>query len=80
MGDFKVSVREERCPNCPCKDLGFIPGSGDPDAKVVFVGEGPGEVEREFGAPFSGESGEGLHATWLQVGRNLKGYETNAYL
>lgn len=76
-------MKEERCPNCPCRDLDFVPGRGDPGAKIVFIGEGPGEVERELGTPFSGQSGELLHSTWLQIveeKEGLKGYETNAYL
>ena len=31
---------------------------GDPDAKVVFVGEGPGENEDIQGIPFCGKSGK----------------------
>ncbi len=33
-------------------------GEGDPDADVMFVGEGPGQSEDEQGRPFVGRSGE----------------------
>jgi len=34
-----------------------VPGEGDPDTEVVFVGEGPGENEDRQGRPFVGASG-----------------------
>ena len=34
-----------------------VPGEGDPDTEVVFVGEGPGEQEDRLGRPFIGASG-----------------------
>jgi len=33
-------------------------GEGDPDAAVMFVGEGPGETEDNTGRPFVGEAGQ----------------------
>lgn len=33
-------------------------GSGNPHARIMFVGEGPGESEDEQGLPFVGRSGE----------------------
>lgn len=33
-------------------------GDGDPDADLMFVGEGPGQREDELGLPFVGRSGE----------------------
>lgn len=35
-------------------------GEGDPDAKIMFVGEGPGENEDLAGRPFVGRAGEKL--------------------
>lgn len=37
-----------------------VPGEGDPETEVVFVGEGPGRDEDEQGRPFVGESGRFL--------------------
>ena len=34
-----------------------VPGEGDPDTEVVFVGEGPGRDENRAGRPFVGASG-----------------------
>ena len=33
-------------------------GEGDPDASIMFIGEGPGQNEDEQGRPFVGRSGE----------------------
>ena len=33
-------------------------GEGDPDARIMFIGEGPGEVEDRTGRPFVGPAGE----------------------
>ena len=35
-----------------------VPGEGDSDAKVVFVGEGPGFHEDRLGQPFVGQAGK----------------------
>lgn len=37
-----------------------VPGSGNPHADIVFVGEGPGKHEDEQGIPFCGASGKFL--------------------
>src|SRR4051794_41844929 len=34
-----------------------VPGEGDPDTEVVFVGEGPGVNEDREGRPFVGRAG-----------------------
>ncbi len=36
-------------------------GEGDPNAKLVFVGEGPGQNEDETGRPFCGRAGDLLN-------------------
>ncbi len=46
----------------------FVPGSGNPDAGILFIGEAPGEVEENVGLPFQGRSGKLLRNT-------LKKYE-----
>ncbi len=37
-----------------------VPGEGNPNAKIVFVGEAPGRTEGETGRPFIGRSGQYL--------------------
>jgi DNA polymerase len=46
-----------RCGLCE-KRRELVFGEGDPDARVVFVGEGPGEEEDKSGRPFVGRAGE----------------------
>lgn len=35
-----------------------VPGEGDPSARLMFIGEGPGQTEDETGRPFVGKAGE----------------------
>ena len=37
-----------------------MPGEGDPDSDVLFIGEGPGREEDEQGRPFVGRAGQKL--------------------
>ena len=46
-----------RCTLCE-KRKRVVFGEGHPDARVVFVGEGPGEEEDKSGRPFVGRAGE----------------------
>lgn len=49
------------CVQCPLGKLGrknVVFGSGNPDAKLMFIGEGPGQNEDRLGKPFVGRSGK----------------------
>ena len=48
--------------NCKLKALATQPvfGDGDPEAKIVFIGEAPGKDEDREGRPFVGRSGKFL--------------------
>jgi len=46
-----------RCTLCEQR-RSVVFGEGNPDARVVFVGEGPGEEEDKSGRPFVGRAGE----------------------
>ena len=48
------------CRRCPLAAgrTNAVPGEGDPDTEVVFVGEGPGFNEDRQGRPFVGRAGE----------------------
>jgi len=46
----------------------YVPDSGPLDAKIIFVGEAPGETEMEQGAPFVGPSGSVLNNTLNNLG------------
>ena len=43
-------------------------GAGNPDADVMFVGEGPGQQEDEQGLPFVGRSGQLLEQLLGEIG------------
>ena len=46
----------------------LVPGEGNPDADVVFVGEAPGASEDKLGRPFVGSAGKLLDALLEQAG------------
>jgi DNA polymerase len=46
-----------RCPLCEGRST-IVFGDGDPDADILFVGEGPGAEEDKRGLPFVGRAGE----------------------
>ncbi|MEK7504186.1 MAG: uracil-DNA glycosylase [Patescibacteria group bacterium] len=43
-----------------------VPGEGDPDAKIMFIGEAPGADEDTQGRPFVGRSGQLLRQTIIE--------------
>jgi DNA polymerase len=48
------------CKNCPLGNtrLNFVFGDGNPKAKLMFIGEGPGFDEDHQGIPFIGKAGQ----------------------
>lgn len=60
----------KNCLNCAAKigKLKEVFGEGDPDAKIMFVGEGPGEEEDRQGRPFVGRSGKLLDKLIIMMG------------
>lgn len=52
-----------------CEDAtNLVPGTGDPDAKVVFIGEAPGASEDKQGVPFVGAAGRLLDELLPEAG------------
>ncbi len=54
---------ENICKNCTLCDLSktrtnVVFGEGNPKAKLMFIGEGPGEMEDKTGRPFVGRAGK----------------------
>lgn len=47
----------EKCALCRSR-TNIVPGEGNPCARLMFVGEGPGQEEDRQGRPFVGPSGE----------------------
>lgn len=58
------------CTQCRLSEnrINVVFGSGNPDADVMFVGEGPGQREDEQGLPFVGRSGELLEQLLGEIG------------
>jgi uracil-DNA glycosylase family 4 len=55
-----IAAEVRACRRCPLwvSRTQAVPGEGDPDTEVVFVGEGPGFNEDRQGRPFVGRAGE----------------------
>lgn len=45
-----------------------VPGEGPPDARIMLIGEGPGEQEDRTGRPFVGAAGKLLNQLLLRAG------------
>src|SRR2546421_10468189 len=58
----EVAVEVSPCPLCDlCKTCTkAVPGEGNPNAKIMFIGEGPGFHEDKQGRPFVGPAGHFL--------------------
>jgi DNA polymerase len=48
----------ERCPELVANRTQTVPGQGNPDARLVFIGEGPGQEEDRQGLAFVGRAGQ----------------------
>lgn len=54
-----ISKDIARCRTCKRNSSGkAVPGEGNPDADIVFLGEAPGKTEAATGRPFVGRSGK----------------------
>lgn len=57
----------------------FVYGEGNPNSKIVFIGEAPGGDEEKQGRPFVGKAGKNLTAFLDGIGMERKDiYITNA--
>jgi DNA polymerase len=74
----KIAKDCVRCPLCQTRTR-VVFGEGDPHARVVFVGEAPGEQEDLQGRPFVGRAGKFLDQLLKSAGlERSKVYITNA--
>jgi len=68
------AIAEEIRGHVPCgfeiceQATNLVPGAGDPDARVVFVGEAPGAQEDRRGEPFVGNAGRLLDQLLAEAG------------
>jgi len=68
----EVAAEVSTCSKCNlCKArMKAVPGEGDPHARILFIGEGPGQQEDRQGRPFVGPSGQFLDELLASI--NLK--------
>ncbi|MCK5585755.1 uracil-DNA glycosylase [Candidatus Bipolaricaulota bacterium] len=64
-GELSLAALRPRvlsCTRCPLAETrnNVVFGEGNPAAEVMFIGEGPGEVEDQTGRPFVGLAGQKL--------------------
>lgn len=65
----KIAREIETCKICKRNSIGKpVPGEGNPNAKIIFVGEAPGRKEAESGRPFVGRSGQFLRENIRKIG------------
>ncbi|MCL4354004.1 uracil-DNA glycosylase [Patescibacteria group bacterium] len=69
----KIAKEIDGCKICQKDSIGKgVPGEGNPNAKIVFVGEAPGKLESQTGRPFVGRSGKFLRSTLKEAGISEK--------
>src|SRR3989338_7180440 len=58
----ELNTRCRLCEECVLRAgaTQVVPGEGNPDADIMFIGEGPGQTEDETGRPFVGRGGKFL--------------------
>jgi DNA polymerase len=68
------AIAAEICAHLPCgfepceTCAAFVPGEGNPDARIVLVGEAPGANEDRLGRPFVGAAGKFLDTLLAEAG------------
>ena len=64
----QIAEEIKACKICKAAKSGrAVPGEGNPNADVVFIGEAPGKNEAFIGRPFIGRSGKLLRKTITEV-------------
>ncbi len=67
----EIADEVRACTKCPLHSAGRIqtvPGYGDVNAEILFIGEAPGEQEDKRGLPFVGRSGQYLDYLLDKIG------------
>lgn len=65
----EIAKQIARCRLCKIEKIGkAVPGEGNADADVVFVGEAPGKQEAATGRPFIGRAGKVLRELIKEAG------------
>ncbi|MBI5629590.1 MAG: uracil-DNA glycosylase [Elusimicrobia bacterium] len=65
-----LAARVQACRGCPLgsQRIQAVPGVGSAEARVIFIGEGPGFSEDHRGEPFVGRSGQLLDKILAAIG------------
>jgi DNA polymerase len=68
--EFKQALNESQCAKCPLAQErhNIVVDRGNPEAKVVMIGEAPGENEDLQGKAFVGRAGKLLDTLLLELG------------
>lgn len=71
----EVAACVQACKRCPLHTTRnrAVPGAGDPDARVMFIGEAPGYYEDQQGVPFVGAAGQLLDRLLARAGLSRDG-------
>lgn len=73
LDQIAADIRKNNvCPDLAKTAKHLVPGEGDPNAKVVFIGEAPGRKEDLSGRPFVGAAGRFLDELLESVGLKRK--------
>ena len=66
----ELAKKINACQLCPLYQgtTNSVPGEGNPNAEILFIGEGPGKKEDELGRPFVGAAGKLLEALLQHIG------------
>ena len=66
----QVASLVRNCTDCPLAGgrTNAVPGEGNPNAEVMFIGEGPGFQEDQQGRPFVGPAGKLLDGLLASIG------------
>lgn len=73
----EIAEEISQCKICQKDAVGKpVPGEGNPDADIIFVGEAPGKTEAATGRPFIGRSGKLLRQLINEAGLR----EENVYI
>lgn len=69
-----IAQEIRNCRQCPLYTgrTNTVPGTGRPDADIMFIGEGPGYHEDQQGLPFVGASGQFLTELLAKIGLSRK--------
>lgn len=78
QSELDIIAKEiKACKLCRIGTSGIsVPGEGNPNADIVFIGEAPGRIEAKIGRPFIGRSGQLLREMIRSIGL----MEQNVYI